>query len=105
MPPDDRLKQLKHQDQAIAQHETSLQVYTKAAHPLRWAATQVNLGNAYYERRRGERKANLERAIAHYEAAALVYTCDTFPEQWDMIQHNLAAIYSKRVSEDYSTSD
>jgi CHAT domain-containing protein len=59
--------------------------------------TQNNLGNAYWERIRGERADNLERAIASYNASLEVYTREAFPYDWAMTQNNLGNAYWERI--------
>jgi hypothetical protein len=49
---------------AIAGYEAISKVFTREAFPADWARTQINLGNAYYNRINGERVENLELAIA-----------------------------------------
>ncbi|EGJ31889.1 MULTISPECIES: tetratricopeptide repeat protein [Moorena] len=42
----------------------ALEVRTSQAFPEKWASTQNNLGNAYYERIKGPKAQNLEDAFA-----------------------------------------
>ncbi|WP_293113138.1 tetratricopeptide repeat protein [Moorena sp. SIO4G3] len=42
----------------------ALEVYSRQAFPEKWASTQNNLGNAYYERIKGEKAQNIEDAFA-----------------------------------------
>jgi Tetratricopeptide repeat len=51
-----------------------LQVLTKQDLPIQWAATQHGLGNAYSERIKGNRAANLEKSIQCYTRALEVLT-------------------------------
>ncbi len=54
---------------------------TRAALPVEWATTMMNLGNAYSDRIRGERAENLEQAIAHYQQALEVMTPEALPQE------------------------
>jgi hypothetical protein len=57
--------------------------------PLRWAATQNNLGNALKTMRERESgTARLEDAIAAHRAALEEYTRDRAPLQWAMSTGN-----------------
>ena len=74
-----------------------LQIYTEYALPQQWAKTQNNLGNAYSDRIRGDRKQNLEIAIAVYQKALQIYTKSDFPQQWAKTQNNLGNAYYERI--------
>ncbi|HIK09349.1 MAG TPA: tetratricopeptide repeat protein [Oscillatoriaceae cyanobacterium M33_DOE_052] len=65
--------------------------------PPKWAQTQNNLANAYCNRIRGERAANLEQAIKCYQAALQVRTRKAYPKQWARTQNNLATAYFDRI--------
>ncbi|MDE5083757.1 MAG: tetratricopeptide repeat protein, partial [Trichodesmium sp. St18_bin1] len=82
---------------AIAAYEQALLVRTQTDFPINWAATQNNLGTAYWERIRGDKDQNIEAAIAAYEQALLVLTQTDFPMDWAMTQHNLGTAYSDRI--------
>ena len=84
---------------AIALYEIVVKIFTRD-HPLEWATTQNNLGNAYRNRHEGDRTLNLEKAIAAYKAALEVYTRDAFPEDWAMVQNNLGNAYRDRIQGD-----
>jgi CHAT domain-containing protein len=58
------------------------------------------LGNAYLDRRIGDRAANLENAIAAYEAALTVRTRETNPREWADTQNNLGLAYGERIRGD-----
>jgi CHAT domain-containing protein len=77
-----------------------MQVITREDTPHRWAATQNNLGNAYCDRIRGDRAANLEQAIAAYQHALRVYTRKAAPQDWARTQMNLGTAYRKRIRGD-----
>jgi len=47
------------------------------------------IGNAYYDRRQGNRADNLEKAIAAYEAALTVRIREALSREWASAQHNL----------------
>jgi CHAT domain-containing protein/tetratricopeptide (TPR) repeat protein len=58
-----------------------------------WGVAQVHLGNAYRERKTGNRKENLEQAIACYKASANVRNQENFPIKWALAQYNIGNIY------------
>ncbi|MFB2837463.1 CHAT domain-containing protein [Floridanema evergladense] len=87
-------------EMAIAAYQLALQVRTREAFPVDWAATQNNLANAYSERIQGDRAENLEQAIAAFQLALQVYTREAFPVDWAMTQNNLATAYSDRIQGD-----
>ena len=82
---------------AIIGYSLALEVYTKEAFPVEWAAIQNNLAAAYGERIRGEKAENLERAIAACGAALEVYTKEAFPVNWATTQNNLGNAYLYRI--------
>ncbi|MDF5731272.1 MAG: tetratricopeptide repeat protein [Rhizonema sp. PD38] len=88
------------QDIAIAGYLTALSVYTRDAFPVDWAMTQNNLGNAYSDRIKGDRRDYLELAINAYTDALQVRTRDAFPVNWAMTQNNLGNAYSDRIKGD-----
>ena len=65
-----------------------MRVYTEAAFPQSWAATQNNLGAAYSDVPGGDRADNLRQAIACYTAALRVYTEAAFPQDWAATKFN-----------------
>ena len=79
---------------AIAYHEAALRVRTEADYPDKWAATQNNLGVAYWNLPTGDRGENLPR-IGCFEAALRVYSEADFPADWAMTQSNLGNAYLK----------
>jgi len=74
-----------------------LKVFTRNFSPENWAATQNNLGLAYWNHIRGERADNIELAITSFELALQVYTRDAFPKDWAMTQNNLGIAYCDRI--------
>ena len=62
--------------------------------------TQIDLGNAYLYRIRGDRADNLEKAIAAYEAALTVRTREALPREWAATQNNLGNAYADRIRGD-----
>ena len=78
---------------AIACYEAALRVRTEQEFPQDWAATQNNLGNAWFNAPTGDRGANLAKAIACYEVAQRVYTEQEFPRDWAATQNNLGAAW------------
>ena len=89
---------------AIAYFEGALEVYTREAFPVDWAATQDNLGSAYRQLPGGDREANLRQAIACYEAALEVYTREAFPVDWAATQNNLGSVYRELPGGDRETN-
>jgi tetratricopeptide (TPR) repeat protein len=106
--------------QAIACYQEALTLYTLETTPLEYAATQVDLGNAYVSLpqariqldlssadvsprvdyvaenrkptfRRG--KSNLEQAIECYKEALRVFTPETAPHEYAETQINLGSTY------------
>ena len=82
---------------AIAGYEIALTVYTRSAFPVDWAATQNNLGIAYFYRILGERAENIESAIKAYNQALEVRTRSAFPVDWAGTQNNLGTAYGDRI--------
>ncbi len=82
---------------AIKGYETITSIFTLEAFPVRWAATQNNLGNAYRNRIRGEKAENIEKALAAFNHAKEVYTKEAFPVDWAMTQNNLGNAYCDRI--------
>ncbi len=68
--------------------------------PVEWAQTMNNLGNAYKNRIRGDKAANIEQAIAAYEQALTVMTQDARPVEWAITMMNLGTAYSERIRGD-----
>ncbi|MGJ5634381.1 CHAT domain-containing protein, partial [Nostoc sp. CALU 1950] len=80
-------------ESAIAAYSAALEVRTRSAFPEKWARTQNNLGNAYFERILGERAENIELAIAAYSAALEVLTRSAFPQYHAETSLNLGRLY------------
>jgi tetratricopeptide (TPR) repeat protein len=78
---------------AIGHYEAALQVYAETNFPD-WAATQHNLGVAYWKLPTGDHGVNLRRAIECYRAALGVRTESKYPADWAVTQHNLGLSYS-----------
>ena len=74
-----------------------MKVCTPDAFPYEWAGTQTNLGNAYWNRIRGEKADNLETAISYYRESLKVCTPDAFPYEWATTQTNLGSAYCDRI--------
>ena len=83
---------------AIKGYQLALTVLTFKKFPQDWARIQNGLGNAYWERIRGERAENLETAIACYQEAFKVYTFAAFPKDWEITKENLDRVVSERAS-------
>ena len=85
---------------AIKGYQAIAPVFTRDAFPYEWARTQNNLGEAYWNRIRGEKAENLEAAISCYREALKVYTLAALPYEWANTQTNLGVAYSNRIQED-----
>jgi tetratricopeptide (TPR) repeat protein len=85
---------------AIAAYEQSLQVMTREAMPVDWAASMMNLASAYRIRIRGDRAQNIEDAIAAYEQSLQVRTREAMPVEWAQSMNNLALAYADRIRGD-----
>ncbi len=75
---------------AIAINRRLLEEYTREREPLKWAATQNNLGIALQtlgERESGTQR--LEEAVTAYRAALEEYTRERVPHNWAKIHNNL----------------
>ena len=70
------------QERAIEGFTEALQYRTAEASPHDYAATQLNLGITYAERRTGDRAANLERAIECYTEALRFYSPEAAPAEY-----------------------
>jgi hypothetical protein len=68
----------------------ALSIYTREYVPATyWAMLQHNLGLAYRNRIRGNRRENLGRAIGCLNESTKVYTKEKFPEKWKINQEDL----------------
>jgi CHAT domain-containing protein len=85
---------------AIQAHHASLEVYTQQNFLMEWAATQINLSNAYHDRIEGEHKDNIELAIQTCQALLEVVTRQDSPVEWAMTQHNLGCALFDRIKGD-----
>jgi hypothetical protein len=84
--------------------ETMLKIVpTLAEWPLRGSPEEFEadllgpLGNAYLQRRQGERADNIDTAIAQFEAALKIFTREAFPAEWAMAHGSLAIAYRERI--------
>ena len=81
----------------MAAYLAALEVYTRAAHPVRWAITQNNLGNALADQgaltEGPAGAALLAGAAAAYRAALEVHTRAARPVDWAMTQENLGLVF------------
>jgi hypothetical protein len=65
----------------------ALRIYTREYIPATyWAMLQHNLGLAYFNRVKGDRKENLERSIECFNKSLLIFTQNEFPEKWKINQ-------------------
>ncbi|MBU0492293.1 MAG: CHAT domain-containing protein, partial [Chloroflexi bacterium] len=78
-------------------YQQALEVLTRAARPVEWATTMMNLATAYAARVRGERAENLEAAIGAYQQALEVRTRAARPVKWAQTMSNLAGAYAARI--------
>ena len=85
-------------EQAIALHQSTLQVDIRENISEHRARTQHNLANAYCDRLLGEPIDNIEKAISFYEQAALVFTRKSIPLKWAENQGHLAEALIKKAS-------
>ena len=68
----------------------ALRIYTRQYVPATyWAMLQHNLGLAYFNRDKGDRRENLERSIECFSKSLEIYTQDKFPEKWKINQEDL----------------
>ncbi len=75
---------------SIEAFNSALKSWPREEDPMRWAATQNNLGNAL--RTLGQRESGterLEQAVAAYEEALKEWTRDRVPLDWAATQNNL----------------
>ena len=86
---------LENQELAIQLYEAALQLLEKK-NKRDWGLTEMNLGNVYFERGRGNPVPNLISAIQAYEKALEVFKKDTEPRLWAQLQMNLGNVYSVR---------
>jgi CHAT domain-containing protein len=84
-------------EEAIACHQTALQVITRDTKPKLWGDTQNALAITYCNRIKGDQAENLENAIDAFEKALQVLTREVSPEQWSKIQNNLGNAYRDRI--------
>ncbi len=82
-----------------------MQVTTREAFPYDWALTQMNLGNAYRDRIKGDKADNIEQAINAYQQALEVRTREAFPYDYAITLKNLGIVYQNdgRFSLAYDT--
>ncbi|WP_295614616.1 tetratricopeptide repeat protein [Chamaesiphon sp. GL140_3_metabinner_50] len=68
----------------------ALRIYTRKYVPATyWAMLQHNLGLAYQNRSKGDRKENLERSIECFNQSLEIYNQDEFPGKWQINQEDL----------------
>ncbi|WP_245894312.1 pentapeptide repeat-containing protein [Chamaesiphon polymorphus] len=67
----------------------ALDIYTREKLPEYWATLQHNLGLAYFDRLKGERRENLQKSIECFNKSLEVFTQEEFPEKWKMNQIDL----------------
>jgi CHAT domain-containing protein len=79
-------------ENAIANLQDSLDIFTQKSMPFEWAMTQHNLGNAYLKKI-DEEKNNFEKAINAFEAALTERSQDKAPYYWAMTQNSLGTAY------------
>ena len=87
-------------EEAIACHQTALQVITRQTNPELWGDNQNRLAIAYCKRIKGDHAENLENAIDAFEQALQVLTHEASPEEWGKIQNNLGNAYRDRIWDD-----
>ncbi len=68
----------------------ALKIYTREYVPATyWAMLQHNLGLAYFNRNKGDRRENLERSIECFNKSLEIFTQNEFPEKWRINQEDL----------------
>jgi uncharacterized protein YjbI with pentapeptide repeats len=68
----------------------ALGIYTREYVPATyWAMLQRNLGLAYFNRIKGNRRKNLERSIECFDRSLEIFTQNEFPEKWKINQDDL----------------
>lgn len=67
--------------------------YRRRTSPVEWAATMVNLANAYWECPQ-DRARNLRRALTRHTAALTVFTRSDHPDRWAAVQSNMGLVLS-----------
>jgi hypothetical protein len=67
--------------------------------PQDWAATQCNLGVAYYNLPTGDRAKNLQQAIECLNAALRVRTEKEFPQDWAKTMRLLGEVHWESVAD------
>jgi phycoerythrin beta chain len=71
----------------------ALRIYTREYVPATyWAMLQHNLGLAYFNRNKGDRRENLERSIECFRRSLEVFTKEKFPEKWGINQEDLRRV-------------
>jgi Pentapeptide repeats (8 copies) len=68
----------------------ALEIYTRPKLPEHWAMLQHNLGLAYFDRIKGERRDNLQKSIECFNKSLEIFTQNEFPEKWWINQEDLA---------------
>jgi CHAT domain-containing protein len=84
-------------EEAIAHGEDTASALNKHLLSHHWALVHYNLGNAYSDRIRGDRKENQEEAIKHYRHALEVYTQRNYPTRWADTHNNLGVTFLERL--------
>ncbi|KAA0940812.1 CHAT domain-containing tetratricopeptide repeat protein [Streptomyces apricus] len=80
-------------DRAQGAFRAALTHYRRRTAPVEWAATMVNLANAYWEYPH-DRVRNLRRALARHTAALTVFTRSDHPDRWAAVQNNVGLVLS-----------
>eukprot|EP00168_Porphyra_purpurea_P020914 TRINITY_DN9008_c0_g1_i1.p1 TRINITY_DN9008_c0_g1~~TRINITY_DN9008_c0_g1_i1.p1 ORF type:complete len:104 (-),score=29.19 TRINITY_DN9008_c0_g1_i1:33-344(-) len=73
-------------EEALACYRRALEVRTRQAAPLKWAATQHALAAVYRRRLAGDKAANVEEALACLRRALEVRTRQAAPLDWAATQ-------------------
>ena len=68
----------------------ALEIYTREKSPEDWAMLQHNLGLAYFDRTKGERRDNLQESIKCYDKSLEVFEQDKYPKKWQINQEDLS---------------
>jgi hypothetical protein len=82
-----------HLREAIAHHESALDVFDPVRHAMSWAWTQSALAAAYQSLPTGSVISNARAAVAYHQRALDVFTPFNAPFGWAWNQNNLGAAY------------
>ena len=82
----------------IQLQKQALQIYTRKRYFYRFALAQKDMGNAYLQLAKGERKKHLETALRCYTKTLQVLTKEISPQLWAETYVDLAHTYLERLA-------